>query len=159
MSITIQEIESAQKASEDAHKKVAEMIAAFKSQAEFAGRFPITVPAPLLLPGELFVCSIIEPNGKKYHLTLLPGDNNGTDHDAQLAWAAKNGGDLPDLTEQALLRKYLPDEFQKCAYWSNEKHKTERGWAWCAGFNYGNQYYNNTYSKFRGRAVRRLVFE
>ncbi len=152
MSITLEEIESAQ-------QKVSEMIAAFKSQAEFAGRFPITVPAPDLQPGEKFVCTIIEPSGKKYHLTLLPGDNDGVDHDAQLAWAAKNGGDLPELTEQALLRKYLPDEFQKCGYWSKEKHKTERGYAWYTTFGLGGQSFTSTTFKLRGRAVRRLVIE
>lgn len=152
MSITLEEIKGAQ-------QKVAEMIAAFEKQAAFENAFPITVPAPNLLSGEKYVCSIIEPNGAKYHLTLLEGDNDGTDQDSQLEWAAKQGGDLPDLTEQALLRKYLPNEFQQCAYWSKEKHKTESGWAWYTNFGYGSQNYDDTSSKLRGRAVRRLVFQ
>jgi len=141
------------------HSKIGDMIASFERRAQFEARFPITVPAPMLLPGEKFACTVIEPNGTKYHLTLLPGDNDGIDHDGQLKWAAQQGGDLPDLTEQALLRKYLPDEFQKCAYWSKERHKTERGYAWCTGFRYGGQGCSHQDGKLRGRAVRRLVFE
>lgn len=152
MTITLEIIKAEQ-------SKISDMIAAFERQARFEQQFPITVPAPQLLEGEKFVCTIIEPGGTKYHLTLLPADNDGTDHDAQLAWAADQGGDLPDLTEQALLRKYMPDEFQKCAYWSKEKHKSGNGYAWFTNFSNGTQYWSDEYDEFRGRAVRRLVFE
>jgi hypothetical protein len=152
MTITLEEIKTAQ-------AKVGEMIAAFEGQATFASRFPVSVPAPALLPGEKWICAVIPPNGAGYHLALLPGTNNGADHDTQLEWSSQQGGDLPDLTEQALLRAYAPDEFQKCAYWSKQKHATESGWAWSTDFGRGTQRYNDQNRQLPARAVRRLVFQ
>lgn len=152
MTITLEVLEARQ-------AEFSSLIEAFKKQVRFKERFPVTVPAPEVAADEKWVCAVIEPTGLKYHLILLPGDAEGADHDTQLAWAVETGADLPDLTEQALLRKYLPDEFQKAAYWSKEKHKTERGWAWSTHFSYGYQYYSDESFKLRARRVRRQIME
>ena len=152
MAITLEVIKAEQ-------KKVSDMIAAFERQTAFAMRFPVSVPAPELLAGEKWICAVITPEGAGYHLTLLPGANDGSDHDAQLQWASEQGGDLPDLTEQALLRSYAPDEFEKRAYWSKQKHATEAGWAWYTDFSYGHQDITHQTYKLPARAVRRLVFQ
>ena len=153
MTITLEVLEARQ-------AEFSSLIEAFKKQVRFKEQFPVTVPAPEVAADEKWVCAVIEPTGLKYHLILLPGDNDAADHDTQLAWAVETGADLPDLTEQALLRKYLPEEFQKVAYWSKEKHKTECGCAWYTYFGCGHHdYFIDVCNKLRARRVRRLVFE
>jgi len=142
------------------HAKVAEMIASFEAQAKFEAAFPVTVSKPSLLPGELLVAVIITADGKrKYHLTLLPGDNDGASWKDQMDWASSIGGDLPDRVEQAMLHKYMRDQFKDAAYWSNEKHVSDSVYAWCQGFDYGHQSYLYTGDELRARAVRRLEIQ
>jgi len=93
-------------------------------------------------------------NGKPHHwVLLLPGDNEGADHDSMLEWAKEQGGDLPSPEEHMLLRANLPGEFKRDYYWSNRKERN--GYAWYTDFSNGHQYCNHQSGKLRGRAVRR----
>jgi hypothetical protein len=92
-----------------------------------------------------------------YTLEILPGDFEGKWADA-MAWAKEQGGDLPTRIEQIHLFNNARDEFQPDWYWSNEPADDER-WAWCQGFDYGNQTYSLKDSKLRARAVRRVPIQ
>jgi len=69
------------------------------------------------------------------------------------------GGDLPDRAEQALLFQYLPEEFQKAAYWSNTQHAADSYYAWFQNFDYGSQSYNDKSADLRASAVRRVFVD
>jgi len=154
MTITLESIKAEQ-------TKLSQMISSFEAQKAFEEVFPINVAMPSLLAGEEWVCAVIAKDGKtKYHLTLLPGDQDGADWDSQMAWAKGQGGDLPDRVEQALLYKYMHEQFKEAAYWSNTPSKTNDGCAWFQGFYHGYQLsYGRKGLALRGRAVRRLVIE
>ena len=103
----------------------------------------ITQTIPTLNEGEKLAFSITLPDGKTIHTILLPGDEEVASWDAGMAWAKEKGGDLPDRAEQALLYKYMPEEFQEDWYWSNTQHAGDSGNAWCQSFDYGYQHYIN----------------
>ncbi|HQS59763.1 MAG TPA: hypothetical protein PLU16_15020 [Gallionellaceae bacterium] len=110
--------------------------------------------APTARPGERYLGSIIEPNGRVRHTFLMPGDEKKNWNDGW-KWAQSKGGDLPDRIEQAMLFAYMPEEFQKEAYWSNTQHAAYSLHAWSQGFNNGSQDYDNKINELRVRAVRR----
>jgi hypothetical protein len=109
-----------------------------------------------LKEGEKLAFSITLPDGKTIHTILLPGDEKKNWNDA-LEWAKSLGGDLPDRAEQALLFKYLPEEFQKDWYWSNTQHASDSACAWGQDFGDGFQYGYGKSDEGRARAVRRSV--
>lgn len=140
------------------HAKVAEMIAAFEAQAKFESAFPVTVPAPNPNPGELWLGVVI--TGKKMeHIYLLSGDNDGASWQEQMDWAKSIGGDLPNRVEHSMLYAHMKDQFKEAAYWSNEKHVSDSGYAWYQDFTNGTQYYRTTHTTLRARAVRRLEIQ
>ncbi|WP_287497963.1 DUF1566 domain-containing protein [Pandoraea sp. CB10b_02] len=108
-----------------------------------------------LAAGETYVGSITNADGTGHHIILLAGDveKNWTD---ALDWAKSIGGDLPNRIEQAMLCAHHRDRFEKRAYWSNQKHESDDGFAWCQTFDYGGQYYDHQISRLRAVAVRRL---
>ena len=113
--------------------------------------------APLeLAEGEIYAGSITAPNREGYDLILLPGDHDDANWQESMDWAESLGGDLPDRVEQALLHRYLPEQFQKDAYWSNTQRAGGYDCAWCQGFYGGNQGYGHKDGSLRARAVRRL---
>lgn len=112
---------------------------------------------PPLNEGEIYIGAIGNAKGEVYHLVLLPGDNDDATHAEQLAWAQSIGGDLPNRIEQAMLWADHRDQFKKDWYWSNEKHHSESGWAWCQSFITGTPSNDPTDYALRARAVRRLV--
>ncbi len=114
-----------------------------------------TIAIPELNEGEIYVGAIIKPDGTGHHAILLPGDNDDASWDDQMEWAKSIGGDLPDRVEQALLYKYLPDQFKKEWYWSNTQPSGASVYAWCQDFSYGYQDYTREDGKLRARAVRR----
>lgn len=119
--------------------------------------YPITIPFPHLNPGEKFVGVIVSADGKYRHaLILLPGEAEPHNWQAQMAWAASIGGDLPDRVESALLFATLRDDFKEEWYWTNEQHAADSGYAWVQNFGYGYQYINRKSDSDRARAVRRI---
>jgi len=114
------------------------------------------LPLPALLKGEIYIGAIIGPDGRGEHVILLPGDQEEITWKDALAWAKKQGGDLPNRVEQALLFAHHKKEFTKNAYWSNTQGADDERYAWCQGFYWGDQgFYYKDYT-LRARAVRRV---
>lgn len=68
----------------------------------------------------------------------------------------------PDFPGQTLAEAFMaggPEAFDAAAYWSSTQPVSDSGYAWCQHFYNGDQDYLSTDSKFRARAVRRLVIE
>ena len=119
----------------------------------------LTITLPELAAGERYLCGVIDENGAVTHTVLLPGDADPAPWEAQIAWAKSIGGDLPNRIEQAMLFASFKDQFKQEAYWSNQQHASDSGYAWFQNF-YGG--YQDSYPKdyeLRARAVRRLVIE
>jgi len=114
----------------------------------------ITIPP--LAEGETYIGLIGAANGEAYHVILLPGDNDDATWQQQIDWANSIGGDLPNRIEQAMLWANHRDQFQEDAYWSNETHHSDSGYAWYQYFYDGYQHYYHVYDELRARAVRRL---
>ena len=112
---------------------------------------------PAARPGERYLGSIIEPNGRMRHTFLLPGDENGLNWKAAMKLAESRDADLPDRIEQAMLFAYMPEEFQKEAYWSNTQHAGYSDYAWYQGFYYGYQTDGRKSAELRVRLVRRVT--
>lgn len=104
-------------------------------------------------PGERYVTSIMQPDGRMRHVFLLPGEAKKNWNDG-MAWAKEKGGDLPDRIVFAFLKTYMPEEFKKETYWMNEQPAGISDYAWCQGFSIGGQNYDSKDDEFRVRAVR-----
>lgn len=111
---------------------------------------------PPLADGEIYVGAIGDQAGNLTHIILLPGDNDDATWKKQLAWAKKQGGDLPTRLELSLMWTNCRDQFKKDWYWSNEQHAANSDYAWCQIFGHGYQVSLHTGLKLRARAVRRL---
>ena len=109
---------------------------------------------PVARPGERYLGSIIEPNGRVRHTFLMPGDEEKNWQDG-MEWAKNLGGDLPDRIEQAMLHAFMPEEFRKEAYWSNTQHAGYSDYAWCQHFGNGGQIISCKSCELRVRPVRR----
>ena len=118
---------------------------------------PTILAFPELKDGEKYAFGITLPDGKTIHTILLPVDEVVPSWNAGMELAKNIGGDLPDRAEQALFHKYMPEEFQKKAYWSNTQHAGNSDYAWYQNFLSG---YQNSISKsceLRVRPVRRVT--
>ncbi|HRQ59164.1 MAG TPA: DUF1566 domain-containing protein [Azoarcus taiwanensis] len=111
---------------------------------------------PTLAEGEIHVASIQIAGQAPYYLILLPGDAENLDHEAATAWAAEQGGTLPNRYEQAILFAQQRDQFKRDWYWSDTPHESDEAYAWCQTFDFGTQYDFNRSYHLRARAVRRL---
>jgi hypothetical protein len=111
---------------------------------------------PETAEGETYIGCIGDAAGNLHHVILLPGDNDGASHEAQLEWAKSIGGDLPNRIEQAMLWANHRDQFKQDWYWSNEIHQSGSSWAWYQYFNHGTQDTDYCNYELRARAVRRL---
>jgi hypothetical protein len=114
------------------------------------------ITLPPLNEGEKYAFSITLPDGKTIHTILLPVDESVSSWDAGMQLAKDLGGDLPDRAEQAMFYKYMPEEFQKEAYWSNTQHAGLSYDAWFQNFRYGLQDCHDKSSECRARPVRRF---
>ncbi len=148
--VTLDEIKSQQ-------DKLQSMIARYESGKLIESALPISVSMPDLNDGEKWVGCIISANGlKAEHIVLRPGQSEPANWQSQMAWAESIGGHLPDRCEQAMLYKFMKDEFKEEAYWSCETHANNAGWAWFQYFYDGGQDLNSKSSELRARAVRRI---
>lgn len=67
---------------------------------------------------------------------------------------------LPAQTTAKPFTENGNDAFDAAGYWSSTRHAADSGYAWYQGFLNGDQYYyDNTDSKLRARAVRRIPIE
>ncbi len=119
----------------------------------------LTITLPELAAGERYLCGVIDENGAVTHTVLLPGDADPAPWEAQIAWAKSIGGDLPNRIEQAMLFASFKDQFKQEAYWSNQQHASDSGYAWCQSFDGGLQIISLKDNGLRARAVRRLVIQ
>ena len=109
---------------------------------------------PAARSGERYLGSIVEPSGRVRHTFLMSGDKKLNWNDG-MAWAKGLGGDLPDRIEQSMFLAFMPDEFQKEAYWSNTQHAGVSNDAWCQSFRSGSQISIYKSCECRVRPVRR----
>jgi len=116
----------------------------------------MTNPTIPLADGERYIGGIVAADGTTTHIILLPGAFKGT-WKKSMNWSAKQGGDLPNRVEQALLYATAKEEFERDYYWSNTDD--ESGWAWFQYFYDGHQLSNPKNNELRARAVRRLIIE
>ena len=119
----------------------------------------LTITLPELAAGERYLCGVIDENSAVTHTVLLPGDADPAPWEAQMAWAKSIGGDLPNRIEQAMLFASFKDQFKQEAYWSNQQHASDSGYAWCQSFDGGLQIISLKDNGLRARAVRRLVIQ
>ncbi len=110
-----------------------------------------TITLPDLAKGETYAGILLQDGRPAHHLVLLPGDTSVKWKDA-IAWAKKQGGELPTRKEQALLFANAADKFESAWYWSSEEYAGDADYAWIQTFN-GNDLKSNEY---RARAVRRV---
>ena len=111
---------------------------------------------PALKKGETNAGILLRDGKPSHWLILLPGDERKKWTDA-LAWAKKQGGELPTRKEQALLFANAADKFQSAWYWSSEEYAGNADYAWFQYFSFGGQSNTRKSSGFRCRAVRRVA--
>ena len=133
-------------------KKVSSILSRLPKAAS-AAKFTL----PSLQKGEVYVGGTIDAEGKVTHTILLPGEKADMNWKNAMAWAKKEGGDLPTRIEQAMLWTHHAAQFQKRAYWSNETYAGYSGSAWYQGFSYGSQSGWHKDDKSMARAVRRVT--
>lgn len=116
-----------------------------------------TITLPELAKGEHYTGIVLKDGAPSHHVILLPGElESGTWKEA-IAWAKKQGGELPSRQEQALLFANAKEHFQPRWYWSGEQCAPGPSCAWYQHFTSGNQYYDRKGFSLRVRAVRRLA--
>ena len=113
------------------------------------------IAMPALEKGEVWICGMVQLDGRVVHTILMPGESKDLKHQDTMAWAKKQGGDLPDRVEQAVLFRDYRKLFQQRAYWSNTTHADFSGDAWGQYFDDGTSSYWNKDLKLLARAVRR----
>jgi hypothetical protein len=118
-----------------------------------------TLTLPALAEGEVYAGILLKDGIPTHHVILLPGEAKAVTWKKAKEWAAKQGGELPTRKEQALLFANAADKFERDWYWSGEQHADDESSAWAQHFNYGGQYYLDTTTKLRARAVRRIPIE
>lgn len=109
-------------------------------------------------PGEKYAGITIH-DGKPAHLYLLPGEIESATWKDAMAWAAKQGGELPSRIDHLVLLKNLKPEFKKTCHWSSEDHADDSAYAWDQSFFNGGQDYWHKDNKYRARAVRRVPIQ
>ncbi len=111
---------------------------------------------PKLDKGEAYVGAILLPEQRLRHTILPPFDRDDAPWDEHMAWAKDQGFDLPNRLELLMMWSTMRKRFQKAAYWSNEAHHDDSSYAWCQGFDYGNQGILHKSAGLRAVAVRHI---
>ena len=114
-----------------------------------------TPTPPKLKKGERYA-GISLHEGKPCHLVLLPGDEEKNWKDAG-AWAAEQGGELPNRHDALVLHDNLNDQFQRDWYWTSVPYAHNGAYAWFQSFYYGDQDGSRKDDDYRARAVRRVA--
>ena len=115
--------------------------------------------APFALKkGEIYAGILLVDGKPDHHVILLAGDTSLT-WDKAVAWAKKQGGELPTRKEQALLFANAAAAFQSRWYWSSEQHASNESYAWMQDFDDGGQTYDHKDDGYRARAVRRVPIQ
>ena len=121
---------------------------------------PATVPVAFAFPeinkGETYAGLLLADGKPAHHLVLLPGETTANWKDA-IAWAKKQGGELPTRKEQALLFANAAEAFEQRWYWSSEVHTGYADYAWIQYFGTGYQGNDLKDHDYRARAVRRVA--
>jgi len=115
------------------------------------------IALPAMKKGEIYVGGTISTDGKVTHTILLPGEKADVGWKDAMAWAKKEGGDLPNRIEQAMLWAHHAEKFQKRYYWSNTQFAGTDALAWSQSFGNGLQDYWHKDFKGMARAVRRVT--
>lgn len=146
--VTLEELEARQ-------NELAAMIEKFKAQQP--SRVVIKASLIELMSGERYAGAILNEDGSILnHLILLPGQADGINWTAAMAWAVEQGGELPTRREQSLLYANLKDEFAEHLYWADEQHAANADYAWFQHFGNGIQNLIHKNIELRARAVRRV---
>ena len=140
------------KAAKPTRKPAAKPTAHAPAKKSPAG-FILTVPP--LKKGELYAGILIKDGKPAHHLILLAGDVSMKWADA-IAWAKKQGGELPTRKEQALLFANVAEAFEPRWYWSSEVPPGYADYAFIQHFADGTQGYGHKDDACRARAVRRV---
>lgn len=127
-----------------------------KSTAATTAALAIALDRVAIKKNEIYIGAIVGPDLKGHHIILLAGDESKNWKDA-MAWAKKQGGDLPDRVEQALLFRDHKDKFKPSWYWSNTPYAGLADYAWIQDFYYGYTRYDPKSYDYRCRAVRRVA--
>jgi hypothetical protein len=124
-----------------------------KSTAIAAAGASLTIPA--LKKGETYAGVLLKDGKPSHHLIVLPGDERKNWKDA-IAWAKKQGGEIPTRKEQALLFANASGVFEGAWYWSSEEYSGTADYAWIQYFLNGLQFSFHKSDDYRCRAVRRV---
>ena len=124
------------------------------------GAVTISLSRPPTQENERYVGAIVRPDLTGYHLIRMPLDLDlEMKWKAAMAFAAKQGGELPNRTESALLFETREEgEFESDWYWTREQHAGIVDFAWCQFVGDGCQGYGHKSSQYRVVLVRRVPF-
>ena len=121
---------------------------------------PAQLHRPPTQEHERYVGAIIRPDLTGYHLIrMLLEPDLKKKWKAAMAYADKQGGELPNRTESALLFETRePGEFVSDWYWTREQRAGFGVFAWCQYFGDGLQHGNLKDGQCRVVLVRRVPF-
>src|SRR3990167_3895193 len=111
---------------------------------------------PALKKGEHHAGYIITNGNPSHWVILLPGELKPSPWAAAIAWAKKQGGELPTRSEQSLLIANFKEQPQGAWYWSCEPHASDASYAWVQDFTNGYQTSTLVDNYYRARAVRKV---
>ena len=117
----------------------------------------LAIILPELKKGEHYAGIALKDGKPSHHLVLLPGEAVDVTWDKAVAWAKKQGGELPSRQEQSLLFTNVKEHFQPRYYWSAEEYASGSACAWSQGFDDGYQDGWHKGDENRARAVRRVA--
>ena len=109
----------------------------------------VTLPAlGSPLEGGTFAGVITKKNGAHCAVILLPEQGADLNWKNALAWAEKQGGELPTRPVAAMLFANVKDKLQPHWHWTSEENAS---YAWLCYFDCGNQ--NGNHKSYEGSAV------
>jgi hypothetical protein len=101
------------------------------------------------LDGGTFVGLTTKPDGTHHAVVLLPEKAESITWKKAIAWAEKQGGELPSRPVAALLFANVKAQLTPAWHWTSESY--DASYAWDCDFNYGGQ--RNGHKGYEGGAV------